>query len=267
MRLKKTAKTAFIIAGVAIVVLSGFAISLKQPIKKVDKDIMELPSPTEDANESATPEPTSTPIPTIDPENDPRFTSTDSLLVFANKKHRLPNGYVPSDLVTLGTGAINNNIEMKEVAAEAMENMLSDAYEEGVYPVVVSAYRSEEYQKTLWNGYVERDGKEKADTYSSRPGYSDHQTGLTADISCNENGYHLNTEFEDTEEGKWLAENAHKYGFVMRYPKGKDEITGYTYEPWHFRYIGIEEATALYNSDPNMTMEEFYGVSGGDYEE
>ncbi len=205
--------------------------------------------------------------PTIDPESDTRFTSTDSLLIFANKTHKLPDGYVPSDLVSITVSSTYGDLQMKQEAADALANMFAAANADGVYPVATSAYRSEEYQSELYNGYVERDGQEAADTYSSRPGYSDHQTGLATDITCEANGYNLNQEFENTAEGQWLAQHAHEYGFVMRYPNGKEEITGYTYEPWHFRYIGVDEATALYNSDPNMTMEEYYGISGGNYAE
>ena len=222
-----------------------------------------IPSPS--SSPTSTPTSTAT-TPSIDSDNDPRFTNTDSLLVFANKKHKLPDGYEPEDLVLISNNYATGEAYMKKEAAQALEEMLEAAYGDGVYPIVVSAYRSASYQKTLYNSYVNRDGQEAADTYSSRSGYSDHQTGLTVDISSSSNGYHLNQSFENTEEGKWLAENAYKYGFVMRYPKGKQDITGYMYEPWHFRYIGVEEATALYSAAPDMTMEEFYGVTGGDYE-
>lgn len=259
---------------IAIIVLSMIAIiGFITNIYRSENEKNGLPSFVNKEVSTPTPSPTiiptSTPTatPTIDPDSDPRFTSTDSLLVFANKKHKLPDGYEPDDLVLISSDYATGEAYMREEAAGALEEMLEAAYEEGVYPIVVSAYRSASYQNTLYNNYVNRDGQEAADTYSSRPGYSDHQTGLTADISSSSNGYHLNQSFENTEEGKWLAENAHKYGFVMRYPKGKQDITGYMYEPWHFRYIGVEEATALYNSDPGMTMEEFYGVSGGDYED
>lgn len=200
-----------------------------------------------------------------DPEQDPRFTSTDSLLVFANKKHKLPDGYVPSDLVSLNVTTAYGDVMMKQEAADAIYNMFAAANAEGVYPVVTTAYRSEDFQSQLYYGYVERDGQEMADTYSSRPGYSDHQTGLAADISCAEIGYELSNTFENTPEGIWLHDHAHEYGFVMRYPNGKEEITGYTYEPWHFRYIGIEEAKAIINTDPDESMEEYYGIAGGDY--
>lgn len=234
----------------------------------IGKHIFSNNTSKESSSVSETAEPASTPEatvePTVDPESDTRFTSTDSLLVFANKKHKLPDGYEPGDLTML-TVDCTYEMYMREEAANAMSEMFASAQEEGIYLVATSAYRSYDTQVELYNSYVESDGQEAADTYSSRPGYSDHQTGLATDITSESMGYGLGEEFEDTAEGQWLAEHAHEYGFVMRYPKGKEDITGYTYEPWHFRYIGVEEATALYSSDPNMTMEEYYGISGGDY--
>lgn len=151
-----------------------------------------------------TPEPTETPTPTptVDPESDPRFTSTDSMLIIANKKHKLPDGYEPSDLTLLTVTTAYGDVYMKAEAASAMSNMISAANAEGVYPVVTTAYRDYAFQESLYNGYVERDGVEAADTYSSRPGYSDHQTGLAADISSESNSYNLNQEFENTEIGR-----------------------------------------------------------------
>ena len=247
----------FIIMFVVLTGVIGFVL-LKDNGKDTKKD-------TSVAEATTQPTQTPTPSPTINPDSDPRFTSTDSVLIFANKKHKLPDGYVPSDLVSLTVATAYGDVQMKQEASDAISQMFAAANAEGVYPVVTTAYRSEEFQTELYNGYVERDGQEAADTYSSRPGYSDHQTGLAADISCEANSYYLNQDFENTTEGQWLAQHAHEYGFVMRYPKDKQDITGYMYEPWHFRYIGVEEATALYNTNPNESMEEFYGVSGGDY--
>ena len=203
----------------------------------------------------------------IDPDKDDRFFNTDSDLIIANKKHKLPDGYVPSDLVSLTVTTAYGDVQLKQEAADAIAEMFAAANNEGIYPVVTTAYRSEDFQSQLYYGYVEKDGQEAADTYSSRPGYSDHQTGLAADISCDEIGYELDTSFEDTAEGQWLARHAHEYGFVMRYPQGKQDVTGYTYEPWHFRYIGVQNATDVYETDVDESIEEYYGIAGGDYEE
>ena len=233
----------FVVMFVALLTIIGFIL-----IKDSGKDIRPITS-TVEPSETPVAEPTVEPTvePTIDPESDPRFTSTDSVLVFANKKHKLPDGYVPGDLVSLSVSTAYGDVQMRQEAADAIANMFNAANAEGIYPVVTTAYRGEDFQRQLYDNYVNRDGQE------------------AADISCASNGYNLNRDFENTAEGQWLAQHAHEYGFVMRYPDGKQDITGYMYEPWHFRYIGVEEATALYNTDPNMTMEEYYGISGGNY--
>jgi len=198
-------------------------------------------------------------------EEDKRFYDTDSYLIVANKKHPLPEGYVPSDLVYPEVPMRYNNWQLRKVAAEALEKMFAAASLEGLTLVCGSGYRDPVFQATLYNGYVESSGKEAADTFSARPGYSDHQTGLATDICSLDEAYDLSQSFEETAEGKWLKDHAHEYGFIMRYPKGKDDITGYYYEPWHFRYIGVDEATAIYNVDPFYTFEEYYGIEGGGY--
>ncbi len=225
---------------------------------------------------TSSPEVETTVTPTIDPSV---FTDTDSYLLLANKKHKLPDGYEPSDLVqpnVLGSGA-----SLRKTAAQALEEMFTAAKEDGVTLRLISGYRSESEQSYLY--YTVYGGGEVADAKSSRPGYSDHQTGLAADIGAtvereNETGCDsLTTDsdsngdnracFGNVTEGTWLREHAHEYGFIMRYPKGKYEITGYTYEPWHFRYVGIEYATAIYNVDEYESFEEYFNVSGGMYEE
>ena len=193
----------------------------------------------------------------------------NSLLIVANKKHKLPDGYVPADLVTPDI-AQTAACTMRAPAAEAIAEMARAAAEDGVYLKISSAYRGEEYQRTLYNGYSASYGTETADTISSRPGYSDHQTGLAADFVEGDgslNGINFNQSFEDTASGQWLRVHAHEYGFIMRYAKGKQDITGYAYEPWHFRYIGVDYATAIYETDEFYTFEEYFGVEGGDYAE
>ena len=170
-------------------------------------------------------------------------TYIDGILI-ANKKYPLPSDFAPG--------------ENKE-AREAFERMAADAKKAGFVLVAFSTYRSYEYQQTLYNNYVERDGKENADRYSARPGYSEHQTGLAFDVG--EKGKEdlwLTEEFGETPAGKWLVENAHKYGFILRYPKGKEAITGYMYESWHFRYLGVDLAQKVKAS--NLTLEEYLNI-------
>lgn len=193
------------------------------------------------------------------------FSDTDSLLLLANKKHPLPEGYEPYDLMEPEVPMVYGSAPLRAEAAYAIERMFAAAAEDGVTLILGSGYRSQEYQDQLYSGYSAQYGWEVADTISSRPGYSDHQTGLAADISDHDGATYLTQEMEDTPEGQWLREHAHEYGFIMRYPKGKEEITGYAYEPWHFRYIGNDYAAAIYEIDEFYSFEEYFGVDGGDY--
>ena len=133
--------------------------------------------------------------------------------------------------------------------------MKSAAKEENLDIFISSGYRSYNRQKTLYNNYVSNDGKEEADTYSARPGHSEHQSGLALDVNT------VDDSFANTEEAKWLVENCYKYGFILRYPKGKSNETGYKYEPWHFRYVGEDLATKLYNNGNWITMENYFGIT------
>ena len=133
--------------------------------------------------------------------------------------------------------------------------MQADAASQGISLSIISGFRSYSRQSTLYNNYVNRDGKAAADTYSARAGHSEHQTGLAADINS------LYQSFIDTPEGKWLNNNCHKYGFIIRYPKGKESITGYIYEPWHIRYVGVDIATSLYNGGNWISLEEYLGIT------
>ncbi len=133
--------------------------------------------------------------------------------------------------------------------------MQADANAVGLSLSIVSGYRSYVTQRNTYNNYVARDGQAVADTYSARPGHSEHQTGLAIDVNS------LLVSFENTPEGQWLKDNCYKYGFILRYPKGKDSITGYMYEPWHFRYVGNSLAEQLYNSGDWITLEEYLGIN------
>ena len=137
--------------------------------------------------------------------------------------------------------------------------MLADAKKAGFILDAFSGYRSYDYQKTLYENYVARDGQDAADRYSARPGYSEHQTGLVYDIGeVGKESLWLTETFGETEAGRWLRDHAHHYGFIMRYPQGKEDITGYMYESWHFRYVGVEVATTIF--EQQSTLEEYLGV-------
>ena len=188
----------------------------------------------------------------------------NDLWIIANKSHKLADGYQPSDLMW-GYDCTTGVCYMREPAAEAVQEMIAAAAEDGVYLYYSSAYRGEDYQRRLYENYSAKDGSAVADRYSSRPGYSDHQTGLSADFgSTVDSSANLRAEpYAATPEGQWLYMHAHEYGFVERYPKGKEEITGYEYESWHYRYVGKDAAEAMYAISPDLSMEEYFGFEGG----
>ncbi|MBS4202189.1 SH3 domain-containing protein [Bacillus sp. FJAT-49732] len=172
------------------------------------------------------------------------ITYVDGIIV-VNKRYALPSTYNPG--------------ESKEARA-AFNKMLTDAKKKNITFQVISGFRSYEYQKNLYNRYVKTYGEAEASRFSAKAGHSEHQTGLTFDIGGPNQAHWLTESFDKTAEGKWLAANAHRFGFIMRYPKGKESVTGYMYEPWHFRYVGVERATKIFNS--GKTMEEYYGFLG-----
>lgn len=177
--------------------------------------------------------------------------TNDNNLVLVNKYYYLKDNYAPKDLVTLtakyNTGA---NSSMRKEAADAFMEMSDAATIDNISIKNASAYRSYKYQVNLYNKYVDRDGKKAADTYSARPGFSEHQTGLSSDINIIDNS------FENTDAFRWLQKNADKYGFILRFPKDKEDITGYQYEPWHYRYVGKDIAKKI--KTENLTLEEYY---------
>lgn len=212
-----------------------------------------------DADEVTTPEPmkdTSPPKPSDKPEQ--QSANQVSLLVLVNKRNAInPLDYYPSNLVspdvTKRSGAM---IDAR--AALALKTMFDDAEKQGITLMLSNAFRSYSTQKTLYNNYVARDGQTAADTYSARPGHSEHQTGLAADIIVPSGTCSLEQCFGDLPEGKWLANNSYKYGFIVRYTKTNESEAGYSYEPWHLRYIGIDNARA-YHEQNATSLELFLG--------
>lgn len=165
-------------------------------------------------------------------------------ILLVNKSYPLPKTYAPGE---------------SKQARSAFTRWQKAAKQAGYSMTAFSTYRSYSYQSTLYNRYVKKDGKKAADRYSARPGYSEHQTGLAFDIgNPYQTAYYASEKFGTTNTGKWAAKTAHKYGFIMRYPKGKEKITGYMYEPWHFRYVGKSTATKIYKQQ--VTLEQYLGV-------
>jgi D-alanyl-D-alanine carboxypeptidase len=187
-----------------------------------------------------------------------------SIWVVVNKHRPLqPPSYAPTDLITptipLRLPGNKDEMLLRSEPALALGEMYQAGKQDGLDLMVASAYRSYNYQKGLYNGYVARQGQAVADSQSARPGYSEHQTGLAVDLEPTSRKCEVEACFADTPEGKWLAANAYKYGFIIRYPKDKQAITGYIYEPWHLRYVGKVLAAELHKRG-NPTLEEFFNL-------
>jgi zinc D-Ala-D-Ala carboxypeptidase len=186
--------------------------------------------------------------------------NTDSILVLVNKNRNLPASYAPKDLVKPNVRfSFSEDVPkryMRASAAKALERLFKAASEAGFRLYGVSGYRSYATQKSIFERNAAKKGEEEANRTSARPGQSEHQTGLAMDISSASVNYALSTSFGETAEGKWVRNNAHKYGFIIRYPKGKEGITGYSYEPWHLRYVGTEAAEYIFKN--GLTLEEYF---------
>ncbi len=227
-----------------------------------EKEVIKENSPTSDPLiiDKTTPTPETTIIPEITPVIiNVDIDSENSINVIVNKTRPLSSDYVPNDLVKPNVSLMKDSILMQREASEAIEEMFNGAKDEGIYLSIGSGYRSYSYQKTLYNNYVNRDGEEAANRYSAKPGKSEHQTGLAADIGSTSQECYLKNCFKDTKEGKWLKENAYLYGFILRYTEEKEDITGYIFEPWHYRYIGKEESLKVFES--GLTLEEYYNLN------
>ena len=174
-------------------------------------------------------------------ENKNGITYVNGILI-VNKSYSLPKDYDP--------GKLNDDVK------KAFEEMREAASKDKITLWIQSGYRSYKTQEELFNNYVKQSGKEKAETFSARPGHSEHQTGLAMDLNI------VDSSFEGTKEAIWIEKNCYKYGFIIRYPKGKESITGYKYEPWHIRYLGKDLAKKIYSS--NLTLEEYLGIDSKD---
>ncbi|WP_249871410.1 D-alanyl-D-alanine carboxypeptidase family protein [Oceanobacillus saliphilus] len=184
-------------------------------------------------------------------------------LALINKEHALPADYVPEDLVIPDVPfPFEEDLpkkQMRKVAANSLESLFAAAQEEGLELFAQSGYRSYDRQDVIFASNALEHGEEEANTFSSRPGESEHQTGLAMDVTSPEVNFKLVFEFGDTKEGQWIQENAAEYGFIIRFPEGKEEITRYTYEPWHLRYVGKKAAKEIMSQ--NITLEEYLGAT------
>lgn len=173
--------------------------------------------------------------------------------ILINKYIKLPNNYIPDNLENLDTSYSRDGMKLVKVAKDMLEKMVNQAKNDGYIIRVMSSYRSYDYQVKLYNEYKRADGEKEADKYSARPGFSEHQTGLCIDI---DDGIKPYTSFAKSKSYKWMQNNSYKYGFIERYPEGKEHITGYDYEAWHYRYVG--KNIAKYIHDNSITFDEYY---------
>ncbi|MBN2221033.1 MAG: M15 family metallopeptidase [Vallitaleaceae bacterium] len=184
----------------------------------------------------------------------------DSLYVLSNKLNKLSEDYVPQNLmkpeVTFSISGDDQKMYLQKEAADALTLLFEDALANDLQLVAVSGYRSYARQKSIYENNVATRGQEETDKISARPGHSEHQTGLAMDISCSSLGNKLEFSFAETPEGIWVKENAYRFGFIIRYGQSQENITGYAYEPWHLRYVGLDLASYLY--EYQITLEELY---------
>jgi LAS superfamily LD-carboxypeptidase LdcB len=184
-----------------------------------------------------------------------------SLYVLVNKHRALPGNYIPKHLVVpkvrFPFTEVVEKKHMRADAAHALEQLFAQAMKENIDLYAISGYRSYKTQNLIFTTDVNLYGLEETRKTSAIPGQSEHQTGLAIDVTSPEMDYLLKEEFGTTKEGIWLRNNAFKFGFIIRYPKGKENITGYSYEPWHIRYVGTGIAKVIH--DENITLEEFLG--------
>lgn len=219
-------------------------------------------SKTNEKEVIVTPQPTSVPsyTPTIFPTSTPEIihydtTSNDSFIRIVNKSKTIESDYIPFDLISPNVAQYETQ-QLRSEAASALENMFQAASDNGIALYLVSGYRSYAFQKELQTYYEKELGEEQALRIDCIPGASEHQIGLAVDLCTTDHLYELNTNFNSTEAYQWLIQNCALYGFILRYPNGKEEITGVKYSPWNFRYVGVEYAKDI--MDSNLTMEEYF---------
>ncbi|PJJ70787.1 D-alanyl-D-alanine carboxypeptidase [Diaminobutyricimonas aerilata] len=241
------------------VALAAVTLLLAGCVGTPDPEPTEPPTASATPTESATPTPTPTPTPTFD-SSAQSIDDPNSTWVVVNKLRPLnPADYTPGDLVDVPV-PFANPPQLRREASDAVVAMFATASAEaGLQMQSQSAYRSYPTQVTVYNRYVSERGQAGADLTSARPGHSEHQTGLSIDISSVPANCSLAACFGETPHGQWLAANAYRFGFILRYPADKTPVTGYEYEPWHFRYVGVPLATEMHTKGIT-TLEEFFGL-------
>jgi D-alanyl-D-alanine carboxypeptidase len=251
-RVRRNRRIATVIIVVAVAALTVGAFFLFAP-----KGGTPVAEPSETPTPSTTPTPTPTPTPTF-PLDQFDIDSAASIQVVVNKLRPLnPQDYAPADLV--GLNVIGGGQLRAEAAGQMQALLAAHTAETGLEMQSLSTYRSYGRQVDVYNGWVSSLGQEGADLTSARPGHSEHQTGLAMDLGAVPSQCNLDQCFATTAQGQWLAANAYRFGFIIRYPEGYTPITGYEYEPWHVRYVGVLLATEMHDTGV-MTLEEIFGL-------
>lgn len=255
-----------VVAGLALVVTAIVLAPQLKPAALPTASPAATKTPTPTPTPVVTPTPTPTPTPTFDASAQ-SIDDPNSYWVVADKLRPLnPVDWEPPDLVEVPVAYANQPF-MRQAASDAVVAMFAafSAESGGLEMQSQSAYRSYSSQQNVYAGWVSSLGQAAADLTSARPGHSEHQTGLSIDVSASPANCTLDQCFADTPQGQWLATEAWRFGFVVRYPNGKTDVTGYEYEPWHMRYVGVELATELHTTGV-QTLEEFFGLpSAPDY--
>jgi len=253
-----------LVVAVGLVAVAGCSSSAPQVSDPTTSSTTPAETPTATPT---TPEPTQTSEPSAEPTEPAGFDKTEksiddpaSAWVIVNKLRPLdPQDYAASDLVSVPVAYANPPILRKYASSAVVKMFEAFTDETGLEMQSQSAYRAYSVQVRVYNGWVNDLGQKGADLTSARPGYSEHQTGLAIDISAKPADCTLKACFGDTKQGKWLAKNAWEYGFVLRYPEDKTDVTGYEYEPWHYRYVGKDLAKAMHDTKTE-TLEEFFDL-------
>ena len=238
-----------LVCSIALLGLSVFAFINRGEIAKKIRDDATTPT---SFTETATTENT---LPS-------ELTTPSSKTVLVDSVHTLPVDYVPSTLTEIYMRSTSDVVIVDEETGNKAKEMLQAASDAGINIYVVTAYRSYEDQQKYYTSRMELLGNsEEAKKQIQSAGCSEHQTGLALDFTDDPANAQSTVEFANTDAGKWLYEHAHEYGFILRYPEGKEKITGYTFEPWHYRYVGTDVSNAIYEMGPDTTFEEYYGIN------
>ena len=209
---------------------------------------------------ATTPAPDTSQVTTSDPLAS-ALTDLNSVTLLVDATHSLPADYEPSDLEAPYVSSTGEVIQVRAAVAEDLKEMINTANEDGAPLILTAGYISYETQEDYFSDRVAMVGEAEALKTTPKAGFSEHQTGLAVDFSDKDDGTAATTAFAESEAGKWLLAHAHEYGFILRYPEGKQDITGYDYMPWHWRYVGRDLANKMYETDPNLTFEEYFEIN------